>query len=109
MGFDYFIFMMQAIYDLEGVPWTSVSFPDNAEVLTLIEGFPSFDTLEENMNASNEGMDASEVIACTRNRNRYRNCGSITGILALLDDECKLSRGSDQSLARKLVISYVPR
>lgn len=63
--FNKYIFKLeQQEYDLEGIDWTHITFPDNKECLDCIEG---------------------------------KN-----GIISILDEECRLSRGNDKSFTNKV-------
>ena len=67
--FNNYIFKLeQKEYELEGIDWTNITFPDNKKCLELIEG-------------------------------RY-------GILKILDEECKLSRGTDRGFTNKIFKKY---
>ncbi len=68
--FNNFIFKLeQKEYELEGIDWSNITFPDNKECLDLIEG---------------KG-----------------------GILKMLDEECKLSRGTDNGFTNKIFKKFV--
>ena len=67
--FNKYIFKLeQHEYDLEGIDWTHITFPDNKECLDCIEG---------------------------------KN-----GIISILDEECRLSRGNDKSFTNKIFKKY---
>lgn len=67
--FNKYMFKLeQKEYELEGVDWKNIEFPDNKECLSLIES-------------------------------KY-------GIIKMLDEECKLPRGSDKSFTNKLWKKY---
>ncbi|CAM9532063.1 unnamed protein product [Chrysoparadoxa australica] len=55
---------VQAEYEEEGIPWAHISFSDNSDILSLIEGR--------------------------------------LGVIALLNEECTMPKGSDESFVRKL-------
>ncbi|GMH53810.1 hypothetical protein TL16_g01533 [Triparma laevis f. inornata] len=68
--FNAFIFKLeQELYKKEKIQWSFIEFPDNQDVLDLIQGRPD-------------------------------------GILAMLDDECRLPKGSDKKWVGRLYKQY---
>ncbi|GBG31708.1 Myosin-6 [Hondaea fermentalgiana] len=75
--FNDFVFKHeQSIYAKEKINWSFIDFPSNAATVELIDG---------GIGASSGKEDAGSM-----------------GILAVLDDECRLPKGNDQSFVRKL-------
>lgn len=78
--FNDFVFKHeQSIYAKEKINWSFIDFPSNASTVELIDG----------------GIGGSSGTAGSKEEAKM-------GILAILDDECRLPKGNDQGFASKL-------
>ena len=79
--------MEQAEYQREKISWSFIEFPDNQDCLDLIDLKPT----------------GIITITYTITTTTYTNTNTnVIGVLAMIDDECRLPTQSDEKLASRM-------